>query len=123
MKKLIAVSMFSVLLLVGCAGFANLQEKWNALTPDAKARIIISDFQGQLNNLFTQGKAYIAANPSKEGEWKSKVVPAFDKANKSLGLVISIGKTSTLTPGQVYANVQDNVTKLIYLLTSLGVIK
>ena len=109
-----------VVLLLGCAG---LQEKWNALTPDQKARIIINDIQGQLNNAFATGKAYVTAKPEYQEKWKTQIVPAFDVANKSLASVIAIGKTKPITPEFVYAQVMQNVTNVLNLLIQIGAIK
>jgi len=120
MKKKLLILLPIILALVACAG---VQEKWNKLTPDEKARIIIGDFQGQLDNLFDQGKAYVVAHPDKQELWKTKAIPAFSVANQSLASVITLGKTKPLTPDQVYAVVQANVNAVVTLLTQMGVIK
>ena len=117
--KFLAV-LVMVLLLVGCAG---IQAKWGALTPDEKARVVISDLQGQLDNAFTQGKTYVAAKPELQAQWKAKIIPAFDVANKVLASVILVGKTKPLTPEFVYAQAQAQVTNVLNLLIQLGAIK
>ena len=120
MKRKVLVGLLGLMLLVSCAG---LQAKWAALTPDEKARIVISDLQGQLDNGFTQGKAYVIANPKYQDVWKSKIVPAFSVANQSLASVITLGKTKPLTPEFVYAQAQVQVTNVLNLLIQLGAIK
>mgnify|MGYP001566531432 CR=1 FL=1 len=120
MKRKVLVGLLAIVLLVGCAG---LQAKWAALTPDEKARIVISDLQGQLDNAFTQGKAYVAAKPELQVKWKSNIIPAFDVANKALASVIVVGKTKPLTPEFVYAQAQVQVTNVLNLLIQLGAIK
>jgi len=109
-----------ILSLVACAG---IQAKWNVLTPDEKARIVISDLQGQLTNAFDQGRAFIATKPELLPRWKSEIVPAFDVANKALASVIVIGKTKPITPELVYSQVQAQVTNVLNLLIQLGAIK
>lgn len=106
--------------LVSCAG---IQAKWQALTPDQKARIVIGDFQGQLDNAFTQGKAYVASKPDLQVKWKAQIVPAFDVANKAIASVIALGKTKLLTPDFVYTQVQAQVTNVLNLLIQIGAIK
>ena len=108
------------LVLIACAG---LQDKWNALTPDEKARIIIGDIQGQLDNAFTQGKAYVTTKPQYAEKWKKEIVPSFSVANQSLASVIAIGKTKPITPEFVYARVMIEVTNVLNLLISIGMIK
>lgn len=106
--------------LVACAG---VQEKWNKLTPDEKARIVIGDIQGQLDNFFTTGKAYVTANPKYQDKWKKEIVPAFDVANKALAGVITLSRTKPLTPDMVYATVQAQVNNVLALLIQIGAIK
>ena len=119
MKRKVFVGL-AIVLMVGCAG---IQEKWGALTPDEKGRIIISDLQGQLDNAFNQGKAYVVAKPELQTQWKTKIIPAFDVANKALASVIVVGKTQPLTPEFVYAQTQAQVTNVLNLLIQLGAIK
>ncbi len=117
-KRLIFVPIILACFLMGCAG---VQQKWEALTPDLKARVVINDLQGQLDNLFTQGKAYVTKNPSVYAEWKVKVVPAFSVANKALADVILIGRTKTLTPDMVYAKAQGQINNVVALLAIWGI--
>jgi hypothetical protein len=109
--------------LVACQYIGTVQSKWSALTPDEKARIILSDMQGQLSNLFDQGKLYVTANPNYQDVWKGKIVPAFDVANKSLASAIALGKTKGLTPDYIYQSVQPNIINVINLLVQIGAIK
>jgi len=108
--------MIVLMSLVACA---TTQEKWNKLTPNEKARIVIGDIQGQLNGAFDSAKLQIGYKP----EWKTKVVPAFDVANKALADVIQIGKTKPLDPAMVYAMVQNQVSNVLNLCVQLGWIK
>lgn len=106
-----------VTLLMGCASMANLQEAWNKLTPDGKARIIASGFQTQLDTLFDTGKAYVTANPDKQAVWKAQVVPAFDTCNKALR-VYMIGNT---TPEEVYNAIPPLLESVVKSLKAMGV--
>jgi len=119
-KVRLVIPLLLVLVLLSCAG---LQEKWNALTPDQKARIVINDIQGQLDNSFTQGKAYVAANPKYSEKWKKEIVPAFDVANKALASAIQIGKTKPITPDFVYMQVTVQVNQVLNLLIQIGALK
>lgn len=114
------IPLLLVLSLVACAG---IQTKWNALTPDEKARIIINDLQGQVDNAFTEGKAYVAAKPELQAKWKTQIIPAFDVANKAIASAITLGKTKPLTPDIVYAQAQAQVTNVLNLLIQMGAIK
>jgi len=96
--------MIVLMSLVACA---TTQEKWNKLTPNEKARIVIGDIQGQLNGAFDSAKLQIGYKP----EWKTKVVPAFDVANKALA---DVG---------VDAMVQNQVSNVLNLCVQLGWIK
>jgi len=114
------VPILLVLMLVACAG---VQEKWNALTPDEKARVVVSDIQAQLNTLFDTGKAYVMANPKYQDKWKGQIVPAFDLASKSLASATILAKAGKITPDQVYAQVQPVLNSVITLLISIGAVK
>jgi len=105
-----------MLTLLSCT---TTQEKWNELTPDEKARIIIGDIQAQLDGAFDSAKLQIGHKP----EWKTKAVPAFDMANKAIADVIKIGKTKPLDPAMVYMMVQTQVSNALNLCVQLGWIK
>lgn len=120
MRKVKFLVFLALIVLVACAG---IQAKWNALTPDEKARIILNDFQGQLDNAFTQGKAYVTAKPELQVKWKTQIIPAFDVANKAIASAITLGKTKPLSPDVIYAQVQGQVTNVLNLLIQLGAIK
>lgn len=119
MRKLSVICI--VMLLVGCSYFGTIQQKWDNLTSDEKARIIVNDMQGQLDNLFNAGKVYVTANPKYAGEWKGKIVPAFDTANKSLATVIALG--SKATPDILYSKIQPQITSIVNMLIAIGAIK
>jgi hypothetical protein len=116
----IGIALLVCMAFVACAG---IQAKWNALTPDQKAQVIIGDLQGQLTNAFDQGKAYVAANPKYLDTWKTKAVPAFDQANKAIKAAIDLGKTKPLTPEYVYQTVQPRVVEAMSYLAAMGLIK
>jgi hypothetical protein len=115
-----AVLAMVLLLVVACAG---IQEKWTALTPDEKGRVVLNDLQTQLNTLFDTGKAFIIANPKHQETWKGQIVPAFDMANKALRVSIELSKTKPITPEQVYAQIQPLINSVITLLVSIGAVK
>ena len=122
MKRRIKLFLVMVILmsLVACTG---IQEKWNALTPDEKARIVVNDIQAQLNTLFDTGKAYVVANPQYQEKWRTQVIPAFDLANKTIASATILAKAGKITPDQVYAQVQPVLNSVIALLVSIGAVK
>lgn len=110
-----------IFFLMSCTTIATLQQQWNKLTPNEKARIVVGGFQDQLNTLFDIGKAYVDKNPDKLPVWKSQVVPAFDTANKALkGYIILIG-AGTATPEMLYKEIPPVIKSVISLLTNMGV--
>lgn len=113
-----------VTLLMGCASMANLQEAWNKLSPNNKARIVVGGFQDQLNTLFDLGKAYVTAHPDKLPMWKGQIIPAFDTANKMLrGYILLLGSIDggMVTPEQLYKEIPPIILSITKLLTSMGV--
>lgn len=106
-----------VTLLMGCASMANLQEAWNKLTPDGKARIIASGFQTQLDTLFDTGKAYVTAHPEHLALWKQQVIPQFDTCNKALR-VYMLGNT---TPEAIYKEIPPLIEAIVKSLKLMGV--
>ena len=123
MKRKLVVMLLGIMLLASLVDCAGIQAKWDLLTPDEKARVIISDLQGQLTNAFDHGKAYVATKPELQARWKSEIIPSFDVANKALASVILVGKTKPLTPEFVYAQVQGQVNNVINLLIQIGAVK
>jgi uncharacterized protein YceK len=110
-----------IMALVGCASVANLQTAWNKLTPNDKARIVVGGFQDQLNTLFDVGKSYVASHPDKAIEWKTKVIPAFDTANKSLrGYIVTIGM-GTATPEAIFKEIPPLIVAVVGLMQAMGV--
>lgn len=109
-----------LILLVGCVG---LQQKWEQLTPDQKARVILADMQGQLRNMFESGKRYVEANPDKRPMWEKQVLPAIEGANKAIGQMIAAGATATLTPDRIYHHCQALIDIAADLMLKMGVTK
>jgi hypothetical protein len=120
MKKKLFIPMILIMFLASCA---TIQDQWNKLTPDEKARIIINDLQTQLSNLWDTGKAYVDANPQYLDTWKQKIVPIFDTANKNLKVAITLSKMNQITPDMVYENIQPSINSIIVMLVQIGAIK
>ncbi len=111
------ILLLTLFILGGCA---TVQESWNKLTPDQKARVVINDLQSQLDTLFNTGKTYVTSNPQYQDKWKKQIVPAFDVANKGLRSATELAKTGQITPDQVYAQIQPLINSTINLLISIG---
>jgi len=123
MKRKISLFLVMAVMMAMVVSCTGVQEKWNALTPDEKARVVVSDIQAQLNTLFDTGKAYVTANPKYQEKWKGQIVPAFDVANKALASSMILAKAGKITPDQVYAQVQPVLNSVITLLVSIGAVK
>jgi hypothetical protein len=119
MKRQIRVGLLAVVLLACLVSCAGLQAKWNALTPNEQARIILNGLQDQLTIAFDQAKLQIGTKP----EWKTKVVPAFDIANKSLAKMYELGNSPILTPQMVLSKVQAQVDEALQTALKYGWIK
>lgn len=104
--------------LSGCAG---MQEKWNKLTPNEQARVIVGGFQDTAESLFDTGKAYVAANPSKQEMWRTKAVPAFDAANKSIMVAINLCAAGGATPEGIYKSIGPAIAAIVAILRAIGV--
>lgn len=104
--------------LVGCS---TLQKKWDSATEDERARIIISQFQRTLRTSFDLGKAYVSANPKYQDEWKGKLIPSFDAANKILGDFIARGQRGEkLTVVQITGILAGRIKEITDTLTAWG---
>lgn len=104
--------------LSGCAG---MQDKWNKLTPNEKARIIVNGFQNSVESLFDTGKAYVTANPSKQEMWRTKAIPAFDAANKSIIVAINLCAAGGATPEVIYKSIGPAIDAIVAILKAIGV--
>jgi len=110
-----------VVLVLGCA--ADLQEKWNALSPGDQAKIILNQAQDQLTDSFRIGRDYVKSRPEFDGVWKSQIVPGFDVANKSILAALNMAGTGVVTPEKVYAEVMPLVKAVLDKLVEIGAIK
>lgn len=90
MRK-VKVLVFLIILLFLAAGCQTLQQKWDKATDDEKARIVVSQTQKSLKSTFITSKAFVDLNPKYQAEWKTKIIPMFDAANKILGDLIDQG--------------------------------
>jgi hypothetical protein len=113
----IVVLVLALFLVASCAA---LKPKWNNLTPDEKARIILDGMQEQLNGLWNTANAYVAANPQYQDMWKVNGIPAFDAANKAIRSTVEIAMTEKITPNIVYDKVQPAINSVIGFLVSVG---
>ena len=113
-----SLALFIVLTLVSCASVIDLQARWNKLSEPEKTRIILGGFQDQLDNLFEVGKAHVKANPNQQVVWKSKVIPAFDTANRTLRAFMTMASPS---PEQVYKDMPVLIQSIVKLMLAMGV--
>ena len=102
---------------MGC-GISNLQKDWNAMTPDQQSSVILNGLQDQLTVWFDSGKTYVTSNPKYQEEWQTKVVPAFDLANRAIQAAI----ISKKDPSAIYSQVAPLVNAVVIDLQSWGVV-
>ena len=105
-------------LVMACA---SLQEKWNKLTPNEQARVIVNGFQKTLSSLFDTGKAYVTANPSKQVIWKTKAIPAFDAANQAIFLGIQACIEGKGLPSKMYDSIGPAMKAIDDILLLMGI--
>jgi hypothetical protein len=118
-RKVIYTLVLALFLLGGCT--AVLQQAWNSKTPDEQARIIVSGLQKTLDQKFVEAKALVDTNPTKYGNlWKKNIVPAFDKANKTLKVIATLAQQSKIDPAQVYIQYKPDIDALMLYLIQLG---
>ncbi|MCL6577992.1 MAG: hypothetical protein K6T73_01215 [Candidatus Bathyarchaeota archaeon] len=108
------------LFVLSCAG---VQQQWNRLTPDEKARVILNDMQEQLNTLFNQGKLYVQANPKHQQIWKEKIIPAFETSNRALGTAMELARNKQISPQETYNRFQPLINSVVNLLVEIGAVK
>jgi hypothetical protein len=114
--------MFGILILAflfsGCT--AALQQAWDSKTPDEQARIVVSGLQKSLNQKFDEAKAVVAMNPQYQELWKLQIVPAFDKANKTLAKLLILANSGKTDPATVYAAYKPELDALMLYLIKIG---
>jgi hypothetical protein len=113
----IVVLILALFLVASCA---MLKPKWDNLTSDEKARVILDGMQEQLNGLWNTANAYVAANPQYQDMWKVNGIPAFDAANKAIRSTVEIAMVEKITPNIVYDRVQPAINSVIGFLVSVG---
>ena len=117
-RKLAIVFVLMAFLVAGCT--AALQNAWNSKTPDEQARIIVSGLQKTLNQKFDEAKALVVVNPQYQEMWKKNILPAFDRANKTLRSFSELSFTGALTPAIVYAKYKPDIDALMLYLLKIG---
>lgn len=114
----VAIISFMVLLISGCA-------TWGDLTPDEKARATVDMLQVQLEDTFDAAKAYVDARPEDVGiqtAWDTKIVPAFDEANRLLKDAMDLAQAGEITPDLARSKVTPAINRVIVLLGEIGFI-
>jgi len=99
---------------------AALQQAWDGKTDDEKARIVVSGLQKTLDQKFTEAKGLVAVNPQYQDLWKKEIVPAFDKANKTLKSFSELAQTGKLEPAAVYVRYKPDIDALMLSLIKIG---
>ena len=117
--KNIYIILLVIVFLISCS---TLQQKYKALSEDEKARLHVSALQDSLSVSFDSAKIYVTAHPEKQIEWKTKIVPMFDIANKVLRDIILEGSTGKqLTVLGVSKSFADKTVELRQILIGWGI--
>jgi len=127
MKRSVAVFVLILMLMLiiafalsGCAYFQTVQKKWNTMTPDEQARVVIAGLQEQLDTKFDEAKLFITGKPELQEFWKKNLVPAFDTCNRSLLKMKDLAQAGKMAPDQVYITFKPKLDQLILYLVKLG---
>lgn len=107
-----------LLILLFLFACTTVQTDYNKLTLDEKVRFKIGIAQSQLETLFDSGKSYVTTHPESQVIWKTKVIPAFDTANKTLRTIISM--QGTITPETIDAQMNPLIDSITNLLLDMG---
>lgn len=120
--RMVMVLFLVMFLMTSCSLFKDqtLKESWNKLTPDEQARIIVGGFQNTLDTKVVEGIALVKANPQIEPAWKTRVLPAFDKANKTLKSITELAQAGKITPEEVYTKFKQDFDQLILYALQIG---
>lgn len=123
MRSILRQRLFALLLVLFLlSGCASLQEKWDKATEEERARIMVSQFQGTLKSSFILAEAFVKVNPQYKEDWKAKVLPMFDFANKLLDDFIKRGKAGEkFTVLQVTSAVAGRLQEIEVILKGWGV--
>lgn len=118
-RRTLLYRLLMVVLLMFLVSCASMKDRWDNLTPQEQAQIVLNGLQDQLNLWFDAGKSFVATDPIKyKQEWKTKIVPLFDVANQAIKDAVVYKKS----PGQVYSEVSPTVEKAVTALRSWGVV-
>lgn len=111
----IIISLFLLAALADCS---------SQIKKEDEARAMVASFQTSLGLAFDGAKAYVTAHPEKQLEWKTKVVPMFDLANKILADLETKGKAGqTLTVLDVTTAISQKMADINSILIAWGVLK
>lgn len=86
-----------VMALISCSSIQQIKQNWQDIKADEKARIICEFIQSELEITFDTAKNYVVMHPQFQADWKAKVVPAFDVANKTLASYMILAKANKVT--------------------------
>ncbi len=104
------------------SGCASLQAKYDKATDDEKARIWVSQGQKSLTTLFVSGQLAAEKDAKFKVEWKAKVLPSIDAANKVIGDIIAKGKAGEkFTPLQVTVLIMGRIKEIADALSAWGI--
>ncbi len=116
---LVMVLMWVMFILSGCA---TLQAKYDKATPDEQARIWVSQGQKSLATLSVSGQLAAEKDAKFKVEWKAKVLPSIDAANKVIGDIIAKGKSGEkFTPLQVTVLIMGRIKEIADALNAWGI--
>ena len=116
--RLLIIPILLACFLVSCASQTGMVQ-----TEQQQAQVILGAFQDSLGIAFDSGKLYVSAHPEKLQDWKTKIIPLFDAANKILADLETKGKAGTpITVSEVTNTLAAKILEIQTALTGWGVI-
>ena len=119
----VLVISFMMATMISCGSMKNIAKEWEKRTPEERGRITLNLAQGIVATCFETGQTFVNKDPVKyQTEWKEKVLPAIDLANKSIATALTVLKNGGyLTQEDVVTRVAPNIKAITDLLAGWGI--
>jgi len=124
--KTLALVAIVLAFCISCAGMQNLQDQYNKLSNEEKARFIVDQAQTQLEVALNTALALEpASGPDYTEALNTKILPAISHANRMLGEIINTLEASSgeIDPAAIQLSVIKATAEALQILQTFGVIK
>ena len=118
-KKILPILIILVLL----SGCASLKAAWDKATPQERTNIVLYGLQQSLNSGLDAGIAYVKQknDPKITNEWHTRIIPAFDIANKTLRQLIIDTQAGKITVADALKSVSVQFNEIQSMLAAWGI--